>query len=229
MSSASPGVIAFFLDDQYYNDHEKYVWALADAMKTEYDAINEAGFVLQLDCPDFGMCRHAQFGDKSTEEFRKIAAMHVEALNHATRDIPEDRMRMHICWGNYEGPHNHDIAFRDIVDIVLTARPQGISFEASNPRHAHEWQIWRNIKLPEGKLLIPGVLDSTTNFIEHPELIAQRITNFASVVGRENVIAGTDCGFSTGAGYSAVDPQITWEKFKSMADGARIASAELWK
>jgi len=229
MSAASPGVISVFLANQHYATREAYLGALADAMKTEYEAIHRAGFLLQLDCPDLAMNRHIQFADLTTAQFRKQAAAQVEALNHALANIPADAVRMHLCWGNYEGPHHRDIAMRDIVDIVLKAKPAGISFEASNPRHEHEWKVWQDIKLPAGKVLIPGVLDSSTNFIEHPELVAERITRFANVVGRENVIAGTDCGFSTFAGFTAVEPKITWAKLAAMAEGARIASRELWK
>ncbi len=229
MSSASPGVVSLFLQDQHYGSHEKYLAAIAEAMKTEYDAIHRAGFLLQVDCPDLAMGRHIQFADLSVSEFRKMAAMHVEALNHALADVPADAVRMHLCWGNYEGPHHHDVALKDIVDVVLKAKPAAISFEASNPRHEHEWKVWQGARVPAGKVLIPGVLDSSTNFIEHPELVAERIVRFASVVGRENVIAGTDCGFSTFAGMTPVDPAITWAKLKSMADGARLASRELWR
>ena len=229
MSAASPGVISVFLANNHYPTREAYLGALADAMRTEYEAIHRAGFLLQVDCPDLAMNRHIQFADLKTSEFRKQAAMQIEALNHALANIPADAVRLHLCWGNYEGPHHRDIAMKDIVDIVLKAKPAGISFEASNPRHEHEWQIWKDIKLPAGKVLIPGVLDSSTNFIEHPELVAERIVRFASVVGRENVIAGSDCGFSTFAGFTAVDPKITWAKLKTMAEGARIASRELWK
>jgi len=229
MSAASPGVISVFLANNHYPTREAYLDALADAMRTEYEAIHRAGFLLQVDCPDLAMNRHIQFADLKTSEFRKQAAMQIEALNHALANIPADAARLHLCWGNYEGPHHRDIAMKDIVDIVLKAKPAGISFEASNPRHEHEWQIWKDIKLPAGKVLIPGVLDSSTNFIEHPELVAERIVRFASVVGRENVIAGSDCGFSTFAGFTAVDPKITWAKLKTMAEGARIASRELWK
>ncbi len=229
MSAASPGVISVFLANNHYPTREAYLGALADAMKTEYEAIHRAGFLLQVDCPDLAMNRHIQFADLKTSEFRKQATMQIEALNHALANIPADAVRLHLCWGNYEGPHHRDIAMKDIVDIVLKAKPAGISFEASNPRHEHEWKIWKDIKLPAGKVLIPGVLDSSTNFIEHPELVAERIVRFASVVGRENVIAGSDCGFSTFAGFTAVDPNITWAKLKAMADGARIASRELWK
>ncbi len=229
MSAASPGVISVFLVNHHYKTRDAYLGALADAMRTEYEAIYRAGFLLQLDCPDLAMNRHIQFADLSTSDFRKQASAQVEALNHALANIPADAARLHLCWGNYEGPHHRDIAMKDIIDIVLKAKPAGISFEASNPRHEHEWKVWKDIKLPAGKVLIPGVLDSSTNFIEHPELVAQRITNFASVVGRENVIAGSDCGFSTFAGFTVVDPQITWAKLKAMGEGARIASRELWK
>ncbi|MFN8535614.1 MAG: cobalamin-independent methionine synthase II family protein [Dehalococcoidia bacterium] len=228
LSAASPGISSLFIPNQYYQTHEEYLFALADAMKTEYDAIHQAGFVLQIDCPDLALSRPGYFRDLSLEQFRAKIATHVEALNHATRDIPEDRMRMHVCWGNYEGPHTRDVPFADIVDIVLSARPSAVSFEASNPRHAHEWKLWRDVKLPEGKILIPGVLDSTTNFVEHPELVAERLLHFAELVGRENVIAGTDCGFSTGAGTTRIEPRVTWAKFRAMADGAAIASEALW-
>ena len=229
MSAASPGVISLFLQNLHYPNREAYLADLAAAMKTEYDAIHSAGFLLQLDCPDLAMGRHIQFGDQDLAEFRRNAALNVEALNHATSDIPPARMRMHLCWGNYEGPHHRDVALRDILDIVLRARPSMISLEAANPRHAHEWKLFEEKKLPDGKTLIPGVIDSTNNFIEHPELVAQRIQNFARVVGRDRVVAGTDCGFATFAGVSMVDSQIVWAKFGAMAEGARIASAELWK
>jgi 5-methyltetrahydropteroyltriglutamate--homocysteine methyltransferase len=228
MSAASPGVISLFLKNDYYPNHEAYLTALAEAMKTEYDAIHQAGLLLQLDCPDLAMGRHIQFADASVAEFRKMAELHIDALNHALSDIPPDRMRLHLCWGNYEGPHHRDVPLREIIDIVLKARPSGLSFEAANPRHAHEWKVFREFTLPASKVLIPGVLDSTTNYIEHPELVAERICRFAEVVGRENVIAGTDCGFATFAGLSDVDPKITWEKFKAMVEGARIASQQLW-
>ena len=228
LSAASPGVIAQFLGNTHYSTHEAYIAALADAMKVEYDAIHNAGFLLQVDCPDLAMSRHIQFARSSTAEFRKVAELHVEALNHALRDVPPERARLHLCWGNYEGPHHHDIALADIMDIVFKARPMAISYEASNPRHEHEFKVFKDLKLPEGRILIPGVIDSTTNFIEHPEVVAMRICNLAGVVGRENVIAGTDCGFATFAGFSRVVPSITWAKFRAMADGARLASRELW-
>jgi len=228
LTAASPGVIAFFLADSYYNDHEKYVFALAEAMKTEYQAIAAAGFTLQVDCPDLAMSRHIHHKDKTLAEFRKIAEMHVAALNHALRGIAPEQVRIHLCWGNYEGPHHHDVALRDIIDIVLKARVGAISYEAANPRHEHEWEVFSQVKLPDGKALIPGVIDSVSNFIEHPELIAQRLCRVADLVGRENVMAGTDCGFGT-AGTSRVDGEIAWAKLRAMVDGARIASARLWR
>ena len=227
MSAASPGVISVFLQNRHYPSHEEYIAALADAMKVEYDEIHRAGLVLQLDCPDLAMTRHMN-PDESIEEFRKRARLHVEAINHATRDIPPDAMRMHLCWGNYEGPHHRDVPLRDILDIVFEARPSAISFEAANPRHEHEWTVFEDVKLPEGKAIIPGVLDSTTNYIEHPELVAQRITRYAKLVGPENVMAGSDCGFATFASFLTVDPAITWAKLRAMADGAALASKELY-
>lgn len=227
LTAASPGVISVFLQNQHYASHEEYIAALADVMKDEYDEIHRAGLVLQLDCPDLAMTRHMT-ADESLDEFRRRAALHVEAINHATRDIPAEEMRMHLCWGNYEGPHHHDVPLGDIIDIVLDARPAAISFEAANPRHEHEWTVFENVKLPDGKVLIPGVLDSTTNYVEHPELVSQRIVRYAQLVGRENVIAGTDCGFATFASFLAIDPGITWAKLHAMAEGARIASAQLW-
>ncbi len=230
MTAASPGVIAHFLQNEHYPTREAYLARLADVMKTEYDAIVQAGFVLQVDCPDLAMGRHLAFPDLSTAEFLKIAQGNVEALDHSLRDTPPDRVRLHLCWGNYEGPHHRDIPLRDIIGIALKARPQGLSLEGANPRHEHEWAVFRDVKLPDGKLLIPGVLDSTTNFIEHPELVAQRITRYATLVGRENVIAGSDCGFGTFARSNPqVEPAIVWAKLKAMADGARLATAELWR
>ncbi|HTR62425.1 MAG TPA: cobalamin-independent methionine synthase II family protein [Candidatus Binataceae bacterium] len=228
MSAASPGVISLFLPDHHYGSHDAYLAALADAMKTEYRAIHDAGLLLQVDCPDLAMGRHIQFNDLSVAQFRKKAALHVEALNHALAGIPADSVRLHLCWGNYEGPHHRDVPLKDIVDVVLKANVGAISFEGSNPRHEHEWRVWEGIKLG-GKALIPGVLDSSCNFIEHPDLIAERIVRLAKVVGRENVMAGSDCGFSTFAGFVVVDPAITWAKLASMAEGARKASRELWR
>jgi 5-methyltetrahydropteroyltriglutamate--homocysteine methyltransferase len=228
LTAASPGIISFFLENRYYPSHEAYVLALAEAMKQEYDAISQAGFLLQVDCPDLAAGRNSLFAHAPLEEFRHWAMTNLEALNYAVRDIPADRMRLHLCWGNYEGPHHHDVPLREIIDLVLQARPVGLSFEAANPRHEHEWTVFEQVKLPEEKVLIPGILDSTTNFIEHPELVAQRIARFASLVGRERVIAGTDCGFATFAGSSMVDPDIAWAKLHALAEGAHLASLQLW-
>jgi len=230
MTAASPGVIAHFLRNEYYPSREAYLARLVDVMKEEYDAIHRAGFVLQVDCPDLAMGRHLAFPSLSNAEFVKIAEANVEALNHALRDIPPDRMRLHLCWGNYEGPHHRDIPLREIIHVALKARPQALSLEGANPRHEHEWVVFREVRLPEEKILIPGVLDSTTNFIEHPELVAQRLVRYAEVVGRERVIAGTDCGFATfGRSTLQVEPEIAWAKFTSMAEGARLASQQLWR
>ena len=227
MSAASPGVIAVFLQNQHYDSHEDYVFALSEAMKPEYEEIHKAGIVLQVDCPDLAMTRQMMM-DETLEEFRHRARVNVEALNRATADIPPEDMRLHLCWGNYEGPHHHDVALRDIIDIVFEARPAAISFEAANPRHEHEWNVFEDVKLPDGKVLIPGVLDSTTNYIEHPELIAQRLVRYGRLVGPENVMAGSDCGFATFASFLTVDPAITWAKLRAMAEGAELASKELY-
>ena len=226
LTAASPGVIAVFLQNQHYPSHEEYVFALADAMKVEYDEIHRAGIVLQLDCPDLAMSGH-MLGE-SLDDFRARARVNVEAIAHATRDIPPDAMRMHLCWGNYEGPHHHDVALLDIIDIAFEARPAAISFEAANPRHEHEWTVFEDIELPEGKVIIPGVLDSTTNFIEHPKLVAQRLVRYGKLVGPENLMAGSDCGFATFASFLTVDPGITWAKLHAMAEGAALASRELY-
>jgi 5-methyltetrahydropteroyltriglutamate--homocysteine methyltransferase len=226
LNAASPGVIAVFLQNQHYPSHEEYVFALGDAMKVEYDEIHRAGIVLQLDCPDLAMSGH-MLGE-SLEDFRARARVNVEAINHATRDIPPGDMRLHLCWGNYEGPHHRDVALRDIIDLVFEARPAAVLFEAANPRHEHEWTVFEDVKPPEGKVLIPGVLDSTTNFIEHPELVAQRLVRYAKLVGPENLMAGSDCGFATFASYLTVFPDITWAKLHAMAEGAALASKELY-
>jgi 5-methyltetrahydropteroyltriglutamate--homocysteine methyltransferase len=228
MSAASPGVISLFFRDDHYGNHEAYLFAIADAMRHEYETVARAGFILQLDCPDLAMGRHIQFAGLGLEEFRKMARLHLAALDHAVANIPPEQLRLHLCWGNYEGPHHYDVPLADILDLVFAARPQGISFEAANPRHAHEWRVFERVKLPRDKVIIPGILDSTTNFIEHPELVAERIGRYARLVGRENVIAGTDCGFGTWVGQAAVDPDIVWAKLASLAEGAGLASAELW-
>ena len=228
MTSASPGVIANFLPNAYYPTEEAYLYGLADVMKDEYKAIVDAGLTLQIDCPDLAMTRVSQFSHLSVDEFKKVVELHVEVINYALADIDPERMRLHLCWGNTEGPHHHDVPLKEIVDLVLKARPVGLSFEGANPRHAHEWKVWQDVRLPEGKVLIPGVLDTTTNFIEHPELVAQRILNYANIVGPENVIAGSDCGFGTSAWGRKVETNIVWAKLASMVEGARLASQELW-
>jgi 5-methyltetrahydropteroyltriglutamate--homocysteine methyltransferase len=228
LTAASPGVISLFFRDEHYGSHDKYLFAIAEAMRHEYEAVARAGFVLQIDCPDLAMGRHIQYANLSLEDFRKAARLHIEALNHALANVPAEQARLHLCWGNYEGPHHYDVPLADILDVVFTAKPAGISFEAANPRHAHEWRVFEKIKLPASKVLIPGVIDSTTNFIEHPELVAERITRLARLVGRDNVIAGTDCGFGTWVGQSAVDPDVVWAKLAALAEGARLASKELF-
>jgi 5-methyltetrahydropteroyltriglutamate--homocysteine methyltransferase len=226
MTAAAPGVVGVFFANRHYPSREAYLGAIGDAMRHEYEAIVDAGFLLQLDCPELALGRHIQFADLTLDEFRREARASVQALNDATANIDPDRMRMHLCWGNYEGPHHLDVELKDIIDIVLEARPNGISIEACNPRHEHEWAVFEDVRLPDGKLLIPGVIDSTNNYIEHPELIAQRLLRYARLVGRENVIAGSDCGFATAAGILSVDPAITWAKFESMREGARLADAK---
>jgi 5-methyltetrahydropteroyltriglutamate--homocysteine methyltransferase len=228
MNAASPGVISAFQSNRYYLTHEAYVDAIVAAMKPEYDAIAAAGFVLQLDCPDLAMARHTGFQELSEAEFLRRAEYQVEALNHAVRDIPAERMRMHICWGNYEGPHDHDIPLEKILGIVLKAKPAGILFEAANPRHRHEWAVWRDAKLPDDKVLIPGCVMSTSNYVEHPRLIAEQLCQYAAIVGRERVIGGTDCGFGSFAGVSRVDPGIAYQKLRALADGAARATDVLW-
>jgi 5-methyltetrahydropteroyltriglutamate--homocysteine methyltransferase len=228
MSAASPGVVSLFFRNDHYKDFETYIYAIADAMRDEYETVANTGFVVQFDCPDLGMGRHIQYAALDLKEFRKRAQMHVEALNHATRNIAPDRLRMHLCWGNYEGPHHYDVALADIIDIVFAARADAISLEAANPRHAHEYALFETVKLPPGKVLIPGVIESKSNFIEHPELIAQRIGRYAERVGRENVIAGSDCGYGTWVGQAAVDPDVVWAKMAAMAEGARIATKKFW-
>ncbi|MBS1255000.1 MAG: 2-hydroxypropyl-CoM lyase [Deltaproteobacteria bacterium] len=228
MNAASPGVIALFQPNQYYTDHKSYLYALAEAMKVEYEGIAKAGFLIQIDSPDLALGRHVMFKDKSDQEFISMIELHIEALNHALENIPAEQIRLHVCWGNYQGPHHCDIEMKKILPSVLKAKPQALSFEGSNPRHSHEWTVFRDTDIPEDKILIPGVLDSTTNFVEHPELVAERICRFADIVGRERVIAGTDCGFSTFAGFGTVDAEITYTKLESLSKGAELASEKLW-
>ena len=228
MTSPSPGQIARYLKNRYYRNDEDYIFALADVMRREYKAIVDAGLILQLDCPDLAMLRHMVYLDLPLEDYRKIIAVNISALNHAVRDLPPDRMRMHVCWGSTMAPHHTDVELKEIIDIVLSGRPHAVSFPAANARHEHEWKIWRDVKLPVGKKIIPGVIDSTSNIVEHPEVVADRILNFASVVGRENIVAGVDCGFGTFAGRVQVDTKIVWLKLQSLTDGARRASKQLW-
>ncbi len=228
MNAASPGVLALFQPNDHYPTQDAYLEALGNAMQAEYEAIVGAGFLLQIDAPDFGMGRHTMYRSASAADYLKAAARHVEVLNHALRNLPADRMRMHICWGNYEGPHHHDIPLEQLLPVVIKAKPQALLFEASNPRHAHEWAVFRQQKVPDEKILVPGVLSTTTNYVEHPELVAERIQRFADIVGRERVIAGTDCGFGTFGGFGPVDPDIVYLKLGSLVEGARIASTRLF-
>jgi 5-methyltetrahydropteroyltriglutamate--homocysteine methyltransferase len=228
MNAASPGVIALFQPNDYYKTQDDYLEAVAAAMRSEYQAIVAAGFLLQIDAPDLGMGRHTMYRARTVDEFLKLAAMHVEVLNHALRDLPAERMRLHLCWGNYEGPHHHDVPLELLLPIVMAARPQALLFEAANPRHAHEWTVIRDGRVPEDKILVPGVISTTTNYLEHPLLVAERICRFADIVGRDRVIGGTDCGFGTFAGFGPVDPDIAYLKLGSLAEGARIATKRLW-
>ena len=228
MSAVSPGTIAVFQPNEYYPSHTAYLEALAEAMRPEYEAIVKSGLVLQVDCPDLGMGRHIRFRDVDDDEFLRNAALQVEALNHALANVPADRVRLHICWGNYEGPHTRDIPLYKVLPTLLKVKPMGLLIEGANPRHEHEWEVFRNQKLPADKVLVPGVLDTTCNFVEHPELIAQRIVRYAELVGRERVMAGTDCGFGHFAGFGAVHPAICWAKMQSLAEGARLATRKLW-
>jgi 5-methyltetrahydropteroyltriglutamate--homocysteine methyltransferase len=228
MPAVSPCQAARFMPNRYYKSDDEYLATLARVLSAEYEAIVAAGFVLQLDCPDLASGWNNQYRHLTLPEFRSAIALHIEVLNEAVRNIPAERMRIHLCWGNYEGPHNHDVPLRDIIEPVLKAKPAGLSFEGANPRHAHEWKVFLDVRLPPGKVLIPGVIDSTTNFIEHPELVAERICNYAKLVGRENVIAGTDCGFATSALDDMIFPSIAWAKLAALAEGTRIASEALW-
>ncbi len=227
MNAASPGLITAFQPNQFYPSHEAYLADLVEAMRPEYEAIVAAGFDLQLDAPDLAMARHTGFQDLSEGQFLQRAAQNVDALNAATANIPKERMRMHLCWGNYEGPHDHDIPLTKVIDTVLAARPSQILFEAANPRHEHEWVVWRDARLPDDKVLVPGLIDSCSNYVEHPELVAQRLERFARIVGVERVIAGTDCGFGTFVGYGKIDPAVAWKKFAALREGADIAAARL--
>jgi 5-methyltetrahydropteroyltriglutamate--homocysteine methyltransferase len=228
LNAASPGVIALFQPNDYYKTADAYLEAVAEALRTEYEAITGAGLLVQIDAPDLGMGRHTMYRNASVGEFLERAAVHVEVLNHALRNVSADRVRMHACWGNYEGPHHHDVPMEQLLPVVIRAKPQALLFEAANPRHAHEWVVFKETRIPDDKILIPGVLSSTTNYVEHPLLVAERICRFADIVGRERVIAGSDCGFSTFAGFGPVEPDIAYMKLAAMAEGARIASKRLW-
>ena len=229
MNAASPGVVALFQPNDFYSSQDEYLTALAEALRVEYEAIVQAGIILQIDAPDLAMGRHTMYRERSLEEFEVLAARHIEVLNHALRNVPADRVRMHVCWGNYEGPHHHDVPMERLLPVVLEAKPQGLLFEAANPRHAHEWTVFKEVKIPDDKLLIPGLLATTTNYIEHPLLVAERIERFAQIVGRERVMAGSDCGFGTFAGFGPVEPDIAYLKLQSLAQGAAIASRRLWR
>jgi 5-methyltetrahydropteroyltriglutamate--homocysteine methyltransferase len=228
MTAASPGTIAVFQPNEYYPTYEAYLEALADAMRAEYEAIAKAGIILSIDCPDLGMGRHIKFRDVGDDEFLRNAALQIEALNHALANVPAEQSRLHICWGNYEGPHTRDIPLVKVLPILLKAKPMALLVEGANPRHEHEWELWQSAKLPEDKVLVPGVIDTSCNFVEHPELVAQRIMRYAELVGRERVMAGTDCGFGTFAGFGAVHPSICWVKLRSLVEGANIATGKLW-
>jgi 5-methyltetrahydropteroyltriglutamate--homocysteine methyltransferase len=228
LNAASPGVVATFLANEYYPTHEAYIEAVADAMRDEYEAIARAGFVLQVDCPDLAMARHTTFQALTEAEFLKRAQFHVEALNHALAKVSASQVRIHVCWGNYEGPHHYDLDLAKVASIILGVNATAISVEAANPRHDHEWAVWKDIRLPSDKVLLPGVVDTSTNYVEHPDLVAQRILRYAEVVGRERVIASSDCGFGTFAGYGKIDPEVSWLKLGALVDGARRASRQLW-
>jgi 5-methyltetrahydropteroyltriglutamate--homocysteine methyltransferase len=228
LNAASPGVVASFLPNSYYPTHDAYVEAVADAMREEYQAIVATGFVVQIDCPDLAMSRHTGFQDLSESAFLKRAQFHAEMLNHALSGVPADRVRVHVCWGNYEGPHTHDLELSKILQTILSIKAQGLSLEAANPRHEHEWAVWQDVNLPAEKVLLPGVIDTSTNYVEHPELVAQRILRFAKLIGRERVIASTDCGFGTSAGHGKIDPEVAYLKLGSLVAGAALASKQLW-
>lgn len=228
-SAASPGVVSIFFGNEYYSSDEEYVFAIAEAMRHEYEAIAAAGAFVQLDCPDLAMGRHTTYANLSLDEYRKKVAMNIEALNYGVRNIPAEQLRMHLCWGNYPGPHHCDVALSEIIDLVWAAKPRTVLFEAANPRHSHEWKLFESVKVPDDKILCPGVIEPQSNFIEHPELVAQRIERYGSLVGPERVMAGVDCGFSIHVGMQGIDPDVAWAKLSSLAEGARIASARLYK
>ena len=227
-SAASPGVISLFFKNTYYKSHEEYVFAIAEAMRHEYEAIAATGAFVQLDCPDLAMGRHTEYAKMSDTEFQKLAAMHIEALNHAVRNIPSEQLRMHLCWGNYPGPHHCDVAIGEIIDLVWEAKPQTVLFEAANPRHAHEWEFFKSNKLPDDKIICPGVIEPQSNYIEHPNLVAQRIERYANLVGKERVMAGVDCGFSVHVGMQGIDPDVAFAKLAALSEGASIATDNLW-
>jgi 5-methyltetrahydropteroyltriglutamate--homocysteine methyltransferase len=229
MNAASPGVVALFQPNDFYRSQDEYLTALAEALRVEYEAIVQAGIILQIDAPDLAMGRHTMYRDRSLAEFEVLAARHIEVLNQALKNVPAERVRMHVCWGNYEGPHHHDVPMERLLPIVLKAKAQGLLFEAANPRHAHEWTVFKDVRIPDDKVLIPGLLSTTTNYIEHPQLVAERIERFAQIVGRERVMAGTDCGFGTFAGFGPVEPDIAYLKLQSLSEGAQIASGRLWR
>jgi 5-methyltetrahydropteroyltriglutamate--homocysteine methyltransferase len=228
-SAASPGVVSIFFANEYYATDEEYVFAIAEAMRHEYEAIAAAGATVQLDCPDLAMGRHSTYARLDLDEYRKRVAMNIEALNHSVRNIPADRLRMHLCWGNYPGPHHCDVAMADIIDLVWQAKPRTVLFEAANPRHAHEWKLFESIEVPDDKIICPGVIECQSNYIEHPELVAQRIERYARLVGRDRVMAGVDCGFSIHVGMQGIDPDVAWAKLSVLAQGAEIATTRLWR
>jgi 5-methyltetrahydropteroyltriglutamate--homocysteine methyltransferase len=227
-SAASPGVVSLFFANQFYANDDEYLEAIAEAMRTEYEAIAAAGVIVQLDCPDLAMGRHSAYVGMDAKQFRDRVALNIDALNHAVRNIPADQLRMHLCWGNYPGPHHHDVDLAEIIELVWMAKPRTVLFEAANPRHAHEWRLFETVDVPEDKILCPGVVEPQSNYIEHPELVAQRIERFATLVGRDRVMAGVDCGFSVHVGMQGIDPDVAWAKLGALAQGAELASSRLW-
>jgi 5-methyltetrahydropteroyltriglutamate--homocysteine methyltransferase len=228
-SAASPGVVSLFFANEFYATDEEYVFAIAESMRHEYEAIAAAGAAVQLDCPDLAMGRHSAYASLELPDFRRRLALNIEALNHAVRNIPAEQLRMHLCWGNYPGPHHRDVELAEIIDLVWTAKPRTILFEAANPRHAHEWTLFEDMRVPDDKVLCPGVIEPQSNYIEHPELVAQRIERYAALVGRHRVMAGVDCGFSVHVGMQGIDPDVAWAKLGALAAGARLASDRLWR